>query len=151
MKPERPAGKVWPVRVTFPQPDGRGVIPRKWTVASDAGASVFVAERLQKRLIAAGWPVDYRLTPQSGWNGQRIRFVLRLGPASAGLVSAVADLAEIEARRWHATIACDGACCWLVGPHWLDVKLRRSGTKTMRVPALKRGEPSVRPLDDPPF
>lgn len=51
----------WMMQVQFPQPDGRGVVKRKWAVAKDAGPLVFFAERLVKRMISFGWPLRYAI------------------------------------------------------------------------------------------
>jgi len=48
------------VRAKYPQPDGRGIIPRKWSVDKVHGPLVLLCERILKKLIQHGWPASYR-------------------------------------------------------------------------------------------
>lgn len=45
----------------YPQPDGRGIIPRKWAVLKLGGPLVLVCEKVLKKLIQHGWPASYEV------------------------------------------------------------------------------------------
>lgn len=128
-----------PSRVAYVQPDGRGIVARKWSVDKGAGPVVLVAERIAKKLIQHGWPVELeRLRPTRG-QGQRVRLRLLTGPETPEFLAALECAVQIESHYWPADVRAEGSCVWLQGPHHMVVRLYFSGGKAMKVARVKRG------------
>lgn len=107
------------MRAKFPQADGRGILPRKWSADKLGGPLLYFAELVLKRLIQQGFPASYR--PLS--NSAEPRFVVfenELGATSL-FMRALIDAIEIIARRVRCVVCRDGCTVSLSGDWRLDL------------------------------
>jgi len=126
-------------RVRYVQPDGRGIVARKWSVDKGQGPLGFVGERLCKRLIQHGWPCSWQWVRAGRAEGQAIRLILETGPATPGFLRAVQDCVGVECCHWRARIVAQGEVVRLDGPHWLKLRRAYANGKVGIVASLKRG------------
>lgn len=107
----------------YPQPDGRGIVPRKWPAAKD-GPDIYLAEVILKKMIQFGWPCSYTLGPRKRGSGVVILWRSEVCEETPEFLAALETAVQTVALSLRVKVECDGLACWLVGPHWL--KLRRS-------------------------
>jgi len=65
--------------ILYPQPDGRGILPRKWSVDKLNGPLIYLAEIVLKRLIQHGFPAEYSILPFNSLHPNRVEFRNGLG------------------------------------------------------------------------
>lgn len=94
----------------YPQSDGRGIVPRKWSVDKTHGPLVVICEMVLKRLIQHGWPSDYLVS------GGAALFSNALGSTNS-FFQALADAVYIVSDRMRVRVVLDGLTLALVG-HW---------------------------------
>lgn len=107
------------MRAKFPQADGRGILPRKWSADKFGGPLLYFSELVLKRLIQQGFPASYRAMS----NGRDPRFVLfenEFGETSL-FMRALIDSIEIIARRVRCVVCRDGCMLSLSGEWRLDL------------------------------
>lgn len=126
-----------PSGLKYVQPDGRAIVRRKRSVDYRRGAAVFIGERLQKRLIKAGWPAVYVLCGLDVDGAESVVFRLRSGPVTPKFLAVLERLVAVESRRWRVAIVCEGCRVQIVGPHRLDVRFYWTGKRKIAVPRLR--------------
>lgn len=112
------------VRAKFPQPDGRGILPRKWSADKLGGPLRYFAELVLKRLIQHGFPASYRMLSNGGVPTV-VRFENELGETDAFL-QALSDALEIVARRCRCYFEAVGTLVRLAGEWRLDLRFAMS-------------------------
>lgn len=117
------------MRAKYPQADGRGIVPRKWSALKTGGPLIHFAELVLKRLIQHGWPADYK----SLWNegeSRLVRFDNELG-VTPEFEEALLRACQIVARRCRCLFSLAGTVLELSGWWWL--KLRYANGKIVAV------------------
>lgn len=135
-----PRMRLWLVltrrmRVSYPQVDGRGIVRRKWSALKTGGPLIFVAERVQKKLIQHGYPASYEALPTNRVFTQVVVFRNELGNTSSFL-QCLLDCCEVVSRALRVPCFLDGCSLRLVGEWRLKVK---------------QGYVSFRPASEAPF
>lgn len=97
------------MRAKYPQADGRGVLPRKWSADKLGGPLLYFAELVLKRLIQQGFPASYRPLSNSD-DPQFVVFENELGE-TALFMRALTDALVIVGRRVRCLFWRDG--CWV--------------------------------------
>jgi len=128
------------MRAKYPQADGRGIVPRKWSVSKEYGPLVLIAERIQKKLIQHGWPVSYTVHPTNRLFPVVCDWINELGETPEFL-AALQRATEITAREFRVTVQLRGSCLTLTG-EWV-VRFRYAGGKVAAV--------TIHPAPDCPF
>lgn len=128
------------MRATYPQPDGRGIIARKWSVLKINGPLVLVCEKVLKKLIQHGWPASYSLVKTNRLYPTVAIWSNDLGETPEFLL-ALERAIFIVARSFRVTVSLDFLSLSLVG-EWV-VKIRLVNSK----PAAA----TIHPAPDCPF
>lgn len=128
------------MRAKFPQPDGRGIVPRKWSVSKEYGPLVLVCERVLKKLIQHGWPASYEIAPTNRLQPTLAIWFNELGETPEFL-QALDRAISIVAGAFRVTVSLSGTHLTLIG-EWI-VRLRYARGKIAAA--------SIHPAPDCPF
>lgn len=128
------------MRAKFPQPDGRGIVPRKWSVVKDCGPLVLVCEKVLKKLIQHGWPAFYQVQPTNRLHPVAVLWFNELGE-TVEFLDALERAITIVAGGYRVTVHLTANRVTLVG-EWV-VRLRIVGGRTAAA--------SIHPAPECPF
>jgi len=130
------------MRAKFPQPDGRGIVPRKWPVEKRHGPLVLLCELVLKKLIQHGWPAVYVCDPTNRLYPLRAVFSNE-GGETPEFLAALQMACDICGRKLRVRFVLEGVALVLDG-EWV-VRLRYHGDPHKPVAA------SIHPAPDCPF
>lgn len=128
------------MKAKYPQPDGRGIIPRKWSVLKINGPLVLVCEKVLKKLIQHGWPACYTLRRTNRLLPTNADWSNELGETPEFL-AALERAIEIVSRSFRVTVSLSGCSLSLIG-EWV-VRLRIVDGKPVAA--------TIHPAPDCPF
>lgn len=110
------------MRAKFPQPDGRGILPRKWSTLKTGGPLIYFAEKVLKWVIQHGYPALYEPEKTNRLFPVAVNFSNELGE-TVGFLQCLQDACEIAARALRVTFSLVGCRLTLAG----DWEMRLSG------------------------
>lgn len=105
----------------FPQPDGRGIVPRKWSTLKECGPLVLLCERILKKMIQFGWPSRYETEATNRLFPTVARWFHLDGVDTPEFRKALAYAVEIVSASARVLVAFDGDRLSLCGEYNVDV------------------------------
>lgn len=123
------------MRAKYRQPDGRAIVPRKWSACKTGGPLIYFAERVLKKLIQHGYAATYVARATNRIHAVVVDFDNDLGQTESFKLC-LADCCDVVSRALRVRCALEGMALRLVE----DLRL-----------VVKGNWVSFQPTDMPPF